>query len=72
MSGHFVVSFVLLRSAYDRSPSFLDQFERVWISDMGRSDIRGVDLAMLRTFDALLRERSMSRAASVSSSVSPR
>ena len=31
---------------------------------MGRPDIRGVDLAMLRTFDALLRERSVSRAAS--------
>ncbi|MDM0043049.1 LysR family transcriptional regulator [Variovorax dokdonensis] len=31
---------------------------------MGRSDIRSVDLAMLRTFDALLRERSVSRAAS--------
>jgi DNA-binding transcriptional LysR family regulator len=36
----------------------------VWITDMGRPDIRGVDLAMLRTFDALLRERSVSRAAS--------
>jgi DNA-binding transcriptional LysR family regulator len=31
---------------------------------MGRPDIRGVDLGMLRTFDALLRERSVSRAAS--------
>jgi len=30
---------------------------------MGRTDIRSVDLAMLRTFDALLRERSVSRAA---------
>ena len=31
---------------------------------MDRPDIRGLDLAMLRTFDALLRERSVSRAAS--------
>ncbi|HYP84381.1 LysR family transcriptional regulator [Variovorax sp.] len=31
---------------------------------MDRPDIRSVDLAMLRTFDALLRERSVSRAAS--------
>lgn len=30
---------------------------------MGQADIRGLDLAMLRTFDALLRERSVSRAA---------
>lgn len=30
---------------------------------MSRSDIRGLDVAMLRTFDALMRERSVSRAA---------
>ncbi|VWX61374.1 LysR family transcriptional regulator [Burkholderiales bacterium 8X] len=30
---------------------------------MGQTDIRSIDLAMLRTFDALLRERSVSRAA---------
>ncbi|NDZ17175.1 LysR family transcriptional regulator [Variovorax sp. WS11] len=31
---------------------------------MNRPDIRGIDLAMLRSFDALMRERSVSRAAS--------
>ncbi len=31
---------------------------------MSKHDIRGLDIAMLRTFDALLRERSVSRAAS--------
>ncbi|MDM0001081.1 LysR family transcriptional regulator [Variovorax sp. J22P240] len=36
----------------------------VWITDMDRADIRGIDIAMLRAFDALLRERSVSRAAS--------
>ena len=30
---------------------------------MAPRDIRGVDVAMLRTFDALMRERSVSRAA---------
>ena len=33
------------------------------MTDPSYADLRGVDLAMLRTFDALLRERSVSRAA---------
>jgi DNA-binding transcriptional LysR family regulator len=36
---------------------------KLWIGDMARRDIRSLDVAMLRTFDALLRERNVSRAA---------
>lgn len=35
----------------------------VWIGDMNPRDIRSLDIGMLRTFDVLMRERSVSRAA---------
>jgi DNA-binding transcriptional LysR family regulator len=35
----------------------------VWICHMSQRDIRSLDIGMLRTFDALMRERSVSRAA---------
>src|SRR6478735_7820878 len=36
---------------------------KLWIGDMNQRDIRSLDIGMLRTFDALMREQSVSRAA---------